>query len=83
MIWIDCCCLPSQYWHSEAQKILYFIRCNTIATYKISDRLFELEVYICTTEEQLNKLKCIAEVLEKGSFNHMNTKNKIMKKKNI
>lgn len=36
MIWIDCCCLPSQYWHSEAQKILYFIRCNTIATYKIS-----------------------------------------------
>lgn len=38
--------------------------------------LFELEVYICTTEEQLNKLKCIAEVLGKGSFNHMNTKNK-------
>lgn len=47
----------------------------------IKCRLFELEVYICTTEEQLNKLKCIAEVLEKGSFNHMNTKNKIMKKK--
>lgn len=43
--------------------------------------LFELEVYICTTEEQLNKLKCIAEVLGKGSFNHMNSKNKIMKKK--
>lgn len=31
----------------------------------IKFRLFELEVYICTTEEQLNKLKCIAEVLEK------------------
>lgn len=46
----------------------------------IKFRLFELELYICTTEEQLNKLKCIAEVLEKGSFNHMNSKNKIMKK---
>lgn len=47
----------------------------------IKFRLFELELYICTTEKQLNKLKCIAEVLGKGSFNHMNTKNKIMKKK--
>lgn len=49
----------------------------------IKCRLFELELYICTTEEQLNKLKCIAEVLGKGSFNHMNSKNKIMKKKTM